>query len=101
VSLRLPAEAVDDVYGDINGERYRTDEWGFAVLRTNHALRSVQSEVPTQCWGDVGAASGALGCMLAVRAWARGYAKGTRALVWAGSDGGLRSAVVLEEAGAA
>ncbi len=97
-SLRLPAEAIDDVYGDINGERYRTDEWGFAVLRTNHVLRSVQYELPTGCWGDVGAASGALGCMLAVRAWVRAYAKGPRALVWGGSEAGLRSAVVLEQA---
>jgi 3-oxoacyl-[acyl-carrier-protein] synthase-1 len=32
-----------------------------------------------------------------VQSWARGYALGPRALVWAGSEGGLRGAVVLEE----
>jgi 3-oxoacyl-[acyl-carrier-protein] synthase-1 len=96
-SLQLPTEAIDDVYGDINGERYRTDEWCFAILRTNHVLRSVQYQIPASCWGDVGAASGALGCILAVRAWANDYAKGPRALVWGGSEAGLRSAVVLEQ----
>jgi 3-oxoacyl-[acyl-carrier-protein] synthase I len=99
-SLQLPAEAVDSVYCDINGERYRTDEWCFAVLRASHAMRTLQYELPAGCWGDVGAASGVLGCMLAVRAWARKYAAGPRALVWGGSEGGLRSAVVLENAGA-
>jgi 3-oxoacyl-[acyl-carrier-protein] synthase-1 len=95
-ALRLPAEAVEDVYGDINGERYRADEWGFALLRAGRALRTVQCKTPASCWGDVGAASGALGCVLAVRAWARGYASGSRALVWGGSDNGLRAAVVLQ-----
>jgi 3-oxoacyl-[acyl-carrier-protein] synthase-1 len=96
-SLQLPAEAIDDVYCDINGERYRTDEWGFAVLRLD-ALRSTQYQMPASCWGDVGAASGALGCVLAARAWSRGYANGPRALVWGRYDGGLRSAAVLEQA---
>jgi 3-oxoacyl-[acyl-carrier-protein] synthase-1 len=95
--LRLPDEAADDVYGDINGERYRTDEWCMAILRTNHVLRSVQYQIPATCWGDVGAASGALGCVLAVRAWAGGYAKGPRVLVWGGSEAGLRSAALLEQ----
>jgi 3-oxoacyl-[acyl-carrier-protein] synthase I len=98
-SLRLPAEAIDDVFCDMNGERYRTDEWGFALLRTSSAFRSVGYQMPASCWGDVGAASGALGCALAIRAWARSYASGPRALVWGSSEQGLRSAVVLEEAG--
>jgi 3-oxoacyl-[acyl-carrier-protein] synthase-1 len=95
-ALRLPAEAVDDVYGDINGERYRADEWGFALLRAGRALRAVQCKIPASSWGDVGAASGALGCVLAVRAWVRGYAAGPRTLVWGGSDHGLRAAVMLQ-----
>ncbi len=96
-SLRLPTEAVDDVYCDLNGERYRTDEWGFAALRTSRAFRSIAYTMTSSCVGDVGAAHGALGCVLAVRSWARSYANGSRALVWGGSDQGLRAAVVLEE----
>jgi 3-oxoacyl-[acyl-carrier-protein] synthase-1 len=95
-SLRSGEEKVDDIYCDINGERYRTEEWVFTVLRTQHALRDTLYEAAASCWGDVGAASGALGCILAIRSWARNYATGTRALVWGSSEGGLRSAVLLE-----
>jgi len=97
-ALRLPDEAIDDVYCDINGERYRTDEWAFTMLRASHVVRDATYSIATSSWGDVGAASGALGCILAARAWARDYAKGPRALVWGSSEGGLRAAVVLEQA---
>jgi len=100
-SLRLPQEAVDTVFCDINGERYRSHEWGMAVLRTPEVFATTAYESPANLWGDMGAAWGALGCTLAVRAWARGYARGPRALVWGSSDGGLRGAVVLQQLGRA
>jgi 3-oxoacyl-[acyl-carrier-protein] synthase I len=100
-SLRFPQEAVDAVFCDINGERYRSHEWGMAVLRKPGVFATTAYESPANVWGDMGAAWGALGCVLAVRAWARGYARGPRALVWASSDGGLRGAVVLQEPGRA
>lgn len=95
--LELPREGVDDLYTDINGERYRSEEWGFVVLRTPSVWRSTGYKAPSRCWGDVGAASGVLGGVLAVRAFARGYARGPRAMVIAGSDGGLRGAMLLQE----
>jgi 3-oxoacyl-[acyl-carrier-protein] synthase I len=95
-NLRLPEEAVDGVYCDINGERYRSDEWGFAALRVGTMLSSTAYQAPADSWGDVGAASGVLGCILATRAWARGYAAGPRALVWASSEAGLRGAAILQ-----
>ena len=97
VSLRLPEEALADVYCDLNGERYRTDEWGAAMLRTGHAFRTVDHTQTSTCVGDVGAAHGPLGCILSVRSWARGYANGPRALICGGSEAGLRTAVLLEE----
>jgi 3-oxoacyl-[acyl-carrier-protein] synthase I len=95
--LSLPREAVDAVYCDINGERYRTEEWGFALLRTHRAFRVGSYETPVDCWGDTGAASAVLSCVLAAQSWARHYAPGPRALVWASSDNGLRGAAVLEQ----
>jgi len=92
--LRLPEEAIDSVYCDINGERFRSEEWGFAVLRVPHPFKDPAGyRAPANCWGDVGAATGALLVMLAC--W-RGGA-GRRGLVWASSEGGLRSAVLLEQ----
>jgi 3-oxoacyl-[acyl-carrier-protein] synthase I len=93
------AEPIDATYGDINGERYRTDEWAFALLRLSPGLSLAPYEAPSDLWGDVGAASGALGCVLAARSWARGYAPGPRALVWASSEAGLRGAAVLQRPG--
>jgi 3-oxoacyl-[acyl-carrier-protein] synthase-1 len=99
--LRLPEEAVDDIYCDINGERHRSDDWGFMVLRVPNVFRDGTSYVaPAGNWGDVGAASGALSCVLAVEALRRNYAKGPLSLVCASSDGGLRAALLLERASA-
>ncbi|HYO73707.1 MAG TPA: hypothetical protein VEU33_47350 [Archangium sp.] len=95
-TLLLPEEAIDAVFCDINGERYRTEEWGFTVLRVGSALRAARYSSVVSCCGDVGAASGVLLCVLAVRAWARNYAAGPRALIWCSSEGGLRSAAVVE-----
>ncbi|WNG60445.1 hypothetical protein F0U59_41355 [Archangium gephyra] len=94
--LDLPREGVDALYTDINGERYRSEEWGFVALRAPPVWKSPGYKAPSDCWGDVGAAFGALGGVLAVRAFARGYARGPRALVLAGSDGGLRGAMLLQ-----
>jgi 3-oxoacyl-[acyl-carrier-protein] synthase-1 len=95
-SLSLPEEAVESVYNDINGERYRSEEWGFSILRSPGVLRDLSYSAPADCWGDVGAASGPLFLSLAIQAWRRGYANGPRALLWAGSEGGLRMASVLQ-----
>lgn len=89
-------ETVDAVYTDINGERYRSEEWAFVALRAPGVWKGSGYRAPSDCWGDVGAASGALGAILAVQAFARGYSRGPRALVMAGSDSGLRGAMLLQ-----
>jgi 3-oxoacyl-[acyl-carrier-protein] synthase I len=96
--LKLPAERVNDIVCDINGERYRTEEWGFACLRLSPYMDAPTAYLsPATGWGDVGAASGPLFLALAAQAFARGRAAG-RTLVWASSDGGLRGAALVEAA---
>jgi 3-oxoacyl-[acyl-carrier-protein] synthase I len=96
--LQLPREAISDVYGDINGERHRTEDWGFTLTRVSERMRDGTEYVTAVgSVGDLGAATAALGCVLATQAWQRRYAAGSRALVWAGSWGGLRGAVTLEQ----
>lgn len=95
--LTLPDDAVDDVYADINGERYRSEEWGFAAMRFHAAFKALRYHAPASWWGDIGAATGVLGMVLAVQAWARGYATGPRALVLNGSRNGSRGAVLLQQ----
>ncbi len=96
-ALRLPEQAIDIAYCDVNGERYRSEEWGFAVLRNPHAFKDSAYITATESWGDVGAASGVLNCILASRAWSRGYAQGPRAMIWGSSEAGERAALVLEQ----
>jgi 3-oxoacyl-[acyl-carrier-protein] synthase-1 len=100
-NLRLPEEAATDVWCDLNGERYRTDEWSYVLLRSPHVFhqehgKAVGYEMAADSWGDMGAASGALLVMLTLHEWRHGFAKGKRALVFCGSEGGLRTAVMLE-----
>lgn len=98
-SLRLPDEQIDGLISDLNGERYRSEEWGFVALRTAPLWRSLQYEAPADRWGDVGAAFGPLALLLAAHAFQRNYARGPRALVTAGSDRGLRGAALLQRPG--
>jgi 3-oxoacyl-[acyl-carrier-protein] synthase-1 len=96
-----PDEQITDIYADINGERHRSEEWGFTLLRHPQHFRNGSQYISAaeQC-GDVGAATGALQVMLAVRAFQRHYARGNRALVFAGSWQGARGVALLEAMGA-
>lgn len=89
---------VSQTFIDINGERHREEEWGMAMFpyanRFEDPLRYVAA---ARAWGDIGAASGAAFVSLATQAWARGYARGPKAALVAGSDAGERAVVVLGE----
>lgn len=95
--LKLPQELITASYCDLNGERYRNEEFVYALLRTQEAFVNAHDYVsPADCWGDVGAASGPLFAVLGAASGLRGYAKGSYPLLWAGSDSGYRAAVLLE-----
>lgn len=96
-TLSPPHDVATDIYCDINGERYRTEEWGFTVLRASRGLSDASAyQAPASYWGDQGAASGPLFVTLAIQSWRRGYARGQYALLWAASRQGLRAVVVLK-----
>ena len=87
----------DRILCDMNGERYRGNEYGFAVLRSHALFRDAADfDAPADCWGDLGAASGPLFACLAIEAEVRGYARGPRTLIWASSEGGRRGAALLK-----
>jgi 3-oxoacyl-[acyl-carrier-protein] synthase-1 len=81
---------------DLNGEVYRSMDWGHALVRLSKdwpAFRDVSTVYPAAAFGDTGAASGAVGLCTAVRAFARRYAPSPRALVLSSSDEGARGAL--------
>ena len=93
----LPKDTfVDHTICDMNGEPYRGDEYGFAVLRSRGKFRDeADFQTPADCWGDVGAASGPLFTVLAAFAVEKGYSAGPLTLLWGSSEGGLRAAALL------
>ncbi|MCI5166901.1 MAG: hypothetical protein D3903_12615, partial [Candidatus Electrothrix sp. GM3_4] len=96
-ALTLPQEAVEGIICDINGERYRSEEWGFVILRCpNIFVDPTTYDLPAACWGDMGAASGPLFIGIAATAGQRGWAKGGRYIIWNSSECGHRAAVLLE-----
>ncbi|TPI65730.1 beta-ketoacyl synthase [Mesorhizobium sp. B3-1-3] len=91
-----PVDPVDRIICDMNGERYRGNEYGFAVLRNPGRFKDAADfETPADCWGDVGAASGPLFVSLVAEAETRGYQTGPLSLIWASSENGARAATLL------
>ena len=93
-----PSTLVSDTYCDMNGQPQRADEFGFAALRTKDSFVAASDfRAPADCWGDVGAAGGALHVGLACTAAARRYAKGRVAIAWSSAaDAPERAAVLLD-----
>lgn len=93
----LPKETkIDDMICDLNGEPYRADEFGYSIVRVSERLTNGSDFLtPADCWGDVGAASGALFVILAAVAGMRGGLKGRHTLVFASSESGSRCAGLL------
>jgi len=95
--MQESSEKVNDIICDINGERYRSEEWAFVCLRLGTYFDDIAAyRSPAECWGDMGAASVPLFAVLLCQAVARGYAKGRRTLLWASSESGHRGAAILE-----
>lgn len=78
---------------DLNGESYRSFEWGVATSRLGPGFAQPLALVhPAESFGDIGAASGAAHVAIAAASFARGYAPAPQAILWASSDGDLRAA---------
>jgi 3-oxoacyl-[acyl-carrier-protein] synthase-1 len=88
-------------YCDLNGESWRVDEWMFAYTRTGKSHgEPLNIRHPADCWGDVGAASGALLAALATHEFTHGHGNNGTALVFCASDTRpFRAACLLERSG--
>lgn len=86
------------VIGDLNGESYRSYEWGLVQARLGERLQDLAAmSLPARNTGDIGAVTGAVAVALAAAGWKRGWAPGKvdEALVFSGSDGAERAAARL------
>lgn len=99
VKVLASGELVDNVFCDMNGEPYRADEYGFAILRTGKAFANpTDFFAPADAWGDVGAAGSVLHVALAVIGHRKRYLRGRLSLVWASSESGERGAALVRAA---
>ncbi len=96
-ALDLPRETIQRTYCDIDGERHRNSEYAYSILRMHPEafVDATDFVAPADCWGNVGAASGAL--LVNSALWTRRWdpLACSRKLVFASSDGGQRGAAVL------
>jgi len=91
---------------DLNGDRYRALEWGFAQTRAlsdlgwkDGGLGTGETWHPADCLGDTGAGSCAICAVWAVESIRLGYSLTPEVLVWGASDGPLRAAGIFVPAG--
>lgn len=91
------AGEVGDLFLDLTGEEWRARQWGTALVRLAPRLTIGRTHLPALSVGDVGAASGALGVCLAAQAFARRWARGSRALVVSSSEWGDLAGMSLTE----
>ena len=89
---------VATTFAGLNGEQFDSKLWGVARLRhTGFFAPTMLIEHPADCFGDAGAATGALLLALAATALGAGQRPGP-ALVWAASDGQSRACALLSAA---
>lgn len=78
--------AIHTVWSDLNGESWRAEEWSLAYLRsTPYQPEPLNHIHPADCWGDLGAASGAALAVLAAYHLPRETNPRAGALVWTAS----------------
>jgi 3-oxoacyl-[acyl-carrier-protein] synthase-1 len=91
------AEGPSLVVCDLNGERGRAEEWGYALSRLGRALPGpLALEHPAAILGDVGAATGAVLLAMTAHYLHTKHSERSAGVVWAASDEGERCAVLLE-----
>jgi 3-oxoacyl-[acyl-carrier-protein] synthase-1 len=79
----------------MNGESHWSKEWGVTGIRNKAALQpGYRMQHPADCYGDTGAASGALMVALAALGVAAGYRRHP-CLIYGSSDRGPRAALAL------
>ncbi|MGH0034601.1 MAG: hypothetical protein ACQGVK_06200 [Myxococcota bacterium] len=83
----------DVLIGNLNGDIWHSQEWGTAVPGLPRELVDLPLWLPAVSFGEVGAATGAVGSCVAQHAFARGRGGVRSALVWSSGDDGAKGAV--------
>ena len=94
-----PIGQIAATFTGLNGENFDAKLWGVAQLRHGDLFAAdMVLEHPATCFGDTGAATGAILTALAATALAAGH-RAAPALVWATSDLGARGCAIVDTGG--
>ena len=86
---------IASTFAGFNGESFEAKLWGVARLRHNDLFTpDMKMQHPADCYGDAGAATGAILTVLAATALAKAH-RTAPALIWAASDHETRACAVL------
>lgn len=99
VLMDLPeGEKITNVYGDLNGQHYRSEEYAYAILRLRDSFSSPDEPViaPANLWGDLGAATFPLLLGLVTEAGDEEALKNANCLVFTGSLKKQRAAALIK-----
>jgi 3-oxoacyl-[acyl-carrier-protein] synthase-1 len=98
--LSSPPGPIASTFASLNGENFDAKAWGVARLRHKDFFApNMALEHPADCFGDTGAATGAILTALAAAALTAGQRHGP-ALIWAASDHEPRACALLSTASA-
>lgn len=89
-----PEAAVAQVYGDLNGEYFRTKEWNYVSIRLFGQREDLPVHHPAEFYGTVGAASGAVLANLITLGYQNGWSQGD-SFIFLSDDHGDRGALLL------
>jgi len=97
-TLANPAQELGLIIGDLNGDEYRAQDWGYALVRLHNKYKigELPLWLPAVAFGETGAATGALAICMGIRALERKYAPESAILVWLSSDSGSKATISLE-----
>jgi 3-oxoacyl-[acyl-carrier-protein] synthase-1 len=86
---------IKGVFSSMNGEHHWAKEWGIAFLRNQKAFLSDHAiHHPADCFGDTGAAAGAILVGLAAGGFNNGFCQ-SPSVVYCSSDHGKRAALLV------
>jgi 3-oxoacyl-[acyl-carrier-protein] synthase I len=91
-----PAPHAAEVFADLNGETWRAQEWGMALVRLGSTLVIPRLHLAAASLGDTGAASAGVAVCHAIHLFRRGGLRGERALVVSSSEAGDVGCLMLQ-----
>ncbi len=94
-SLRQAPEPCLGLYGDLNGDGVRSQDWGMALVKLRQEYTPASLTLPALYFGETRAAHGFIAASMATQAFARGYHASESLLVWAASDNGAKGSFTL------